>query len=560
MGLNRVKVTDVRTKLSTEIETGKSLLESSYNSSIELIGDCNGKGACGKCKVKVMRGNDYALTPLEKELLSFTEIKGGYRLACKFYPKSDLLIETMETKEGKTKKSRIITIPYFLKDEILEENHGKMWEYGIAFDIGTTTILGMLWHLESGENICNITKSNPQSIYGSDVISRIVFAEESPDNFKELNAKTVNCLNEIIDEFIQVIEETEDTAHEINCRNFIKEVSVVGNTAMSHIFMGLDLSGLATSPFAPAFERGQTKVANELGLNLGACPVKVMSNIGGHVGSDITAGIVAEGICHGEYKNQTTLLIDIGTNGEIALSSGGKLAVCSTAAGPAFEGAAISKGMRALRGAIDEVYIKGDDIAISVIGGDDVEPIGICGSGIIDCIAVLVEGEIIDSTGKLKSREELELEGFSEKICARAKVSSGERQFRLSSTEEKDKEIVITQKDIREIQNAKAAIFAGVLCLLHNYQISISHIDKVLIAGTFGNYLKDTSLLSVGILPKVKKEIISFVGNSAGVGASLALLSKKISEKAEECAGKAEHIELASYTGFQDIYIKSMNF
>ena len=418
--------------------------------------------------------------------------------------------------------------------------------YGIAFDIGTTTVVGMLWNLHSNELVDVEAKTNYQSVYGADVISRIQFCNSNPSNLSIMQQKIIDCLNDILEELC--------VRNQIN-PEFIYDVTVVGNTTMSHLFLGVTPQSLARTPFAPVFCSAQNVQAKDLKLNV--CPqanVYLLPNIAGHVGSDIVGMILASELYK---KTGCHIAIDIGTNGEIVAIKDGQMVTCSTAAGPAFEGATIAQGMRAASGAIEAVEITSDHVSIKTI--DNQPAIGICGSGLIDIVAELLKSQIIDRTGRMLTSKEALEKGIHPALASRLKGSAPDTSFVLTSPSD---EIVvsITQQDIREVQLAKGAILAGIQTLMKTLDIQDEQIDSILIAGAFGNYIQKENALRMGLFPDISSEKIISIGNAAGAGSSMALLSDRIRELSSSIANNTQHIELSMNMDFQEFYIYAMNF
>ena len=387
---------------------------------------------------------------------------------------------------------------------------------------------------------------DPQGTWGADVISRIQYTIENEKGLEVLHKSVIKAINKAVEGFI------EGSAYEYQD---IKKYVVVGNTTMSHLFLGIDPRSLAVSPFKPQFEGPVTKKAKDLDLpgNEDA-ELRLVPNIAGHVGSDITAGLIATDILD---KDKGHLFIDIGTNGEIVFSGNGKIATCSTAAGPAFEGSSIAQGMRAASGAIERVDLSDEGVSIKVIG--DCKPIGICGSGIIDAIGEMVRTGVVDKTGKLLAPERLEKKGVAPKIIEN--VGKNEDGYYLTLYKDPEGEdIRITQKDVREIQLAKAAIKAGEETLMNAVGIGIDGLEKVSIAGAFGSYIRKESAVNCGLIPDIDHEKIFSIGNSAGIGASMALLSEAAYQETVRAAETIEHIELATRSDFQEKYMMAMRF
>lgn len=437
------------------------------------------------------------------------------------------------------RKSGMLAFP----EDFVPETDGE--GLGIAFDIGTTTIAGMLWDLKKGSLMAAQAVTNPQSYFGADVISRIAYCGGDPERLTEIRKRTIGGLNELTNKLCQSIGRSSRD---------ISAVAIAGNTTMSHIFAGKDPAGLAFSPFKPAFEGALELKASKCGLADGPnAGVFVMPGIAGHVGGDITAGILATRIL--TKPAETILFLDIGTNGEIVATDGVRTLACSTAAGPAFEGASISCGTRAIPGAIEKVNIIGDIVKVETV--DCLPAIGICGSGLIDALAAMLNAGLISNTGRLASSEEWPEKHPHSQLGPRLRNGKNGREFVLA-VDGDSKEVVITQKDIREVQLAKAAISTGISILLGKLQILPPEISKVVIAGAFGNFINVENAMRIGLLPAVDLNHVSFCGNAAGAGVSMALVSRKEKQRAKEIPGRIEHVELADEPGFQEEYLKAM--
>ena len=436
-------------------------------------------------------------------------------------------------------------------DEIIDLESGNTAKksYGIAFDIGTTTVAGYLIDLGSGEELSAIAKTNPQVIHGDDVISRIGFAQQPKGGLEKLQKEVVNTLNEII-------RETTQKAKIDKCN--IYEAVIVGNTCMHHLFLGLNPINLASSPYIPIIKESLSlKVKDIPGLSLNpAANIYMLPNISAFVGADILAGILSTSMWR---EDKTILFVDLGTNGEVVLGSKGEFWACSAAAGPAFEGSRISSGMRAAEGAIDKVKIDNKFITYKVI--EDGKVRGICGSGLIDLIAELLKLGLINKSGKFIDREEGNSE-LSEEIRKRIiKEQKGNKFLLVKGKEtENGKPIYLTQRDIREVQLAKAAIFAGIKILLKEVNIPLRDIQEIFLAGAFGNFIDKKSAVRIGLLPNLPLKKIESVGNAAGRGAEITLCSNKMREVSEEISKKVKYVELSSRPDFQEEFIKAMIF
>ncbi|MCR5034533.1 MAG: ASKHA domain-containing protein [Clostridia bacterium] len=432
----------------------------------------------------------------------------------------------------------------FLPDDFLPETDEQ--GYGIAFDIGTTTVVGMLWDIYSGTQVGAQAETNPQNEFGLDVISRITFAGENEGNLHLLHGKIINCLNQITDKLCKKFDVD---------KKAIIRATVCGNTTMSHLFAGYDPKSLARAPFSPAYTGTIFRKAGELGLQIQEdSTVMLFPNIAGHVGGDITAGILATRL---EDRDGKTLFIDIGTNGEIVYCEGGKMLTCSTAAGPAFEGASIYQGMRAAVGAIEKIRIENEDVLFKVIG--QVPPVGICGSGLIDAVSEMKKAGIINKTGRIASSEEYGRKHPGSLICERLRNGQAGREFVLVSMVNDD-DIIITQNDVREVQLAKAAMAAGIQLMMQKMGSKPEELEQIIVAGAFGSYIDKDSAIGIGLLPNIDRKRILSAGNTAGAGALMAAASSKEALRVQRIPGKLEHIELANEPDFQTVYLNAMSF
>ena len=500
-----------------------SVMECAAKVGVNIDGNCGGRGTCLKCRVRIRT----------------SEGAEKYELACLVKPEDRMTVIVPEVETAAKRKKKLVRLP---EGFIADNDEGL----GVSVDIGTTTVVVMLWDLETGEMLDIDAFTNPQGTWGADVISRIQYTIENEKGLEILHKSVIKAINKAVEGFIQ------GSAYDVDD---IKKYVVVGNTTMSHLFLGIDPRSLAVSPFKPQFEGPVVMSAKDLDLSCANdAELKLVPNIAGHVGSDITAGLIATDILS---KDKGHLFIDIGTNGEIVMSGKGKIATCSTAAGPAFEGSSISQGMRAAEGAIERIDLSDEGVSIKVIG--DCKPIGICGSGIIDAIGEMVRVGVVDKTGKLLAPERLSKKGVAPKIIEL--IGKNDDGYYLTLYKDPDGEdIRITQKDVREIQLAKAAIKAGEETLMNAVGISLDELEKVSIAGAFGSYIRKESAINCGLIPEIDHKKIFSIGNSAGIGASMALLSEEAFEETVKAAETIEHIELATRSDFQEKYMLAMRF
>ncbi|MGB5925085.1 MAG: ASKHA domain-containing protein [Dehalococcoidia bacterium] len=579
----------------------ESLLACARRLGVGISSICGGKGTCHSCKVQVISGTVSKPTPNELETFSRREIKEGWRLACQTYPASDckvavpaesmttpqrLQVEGLEVKvrpESPFRAYRLqlaapsLETPQADADRLLKAlnqqhklrctkvNIGalrtisdqlrswkwKSWavvrngeviailppksrQLGLAIDLGTTKVAGYLVDLGDGRTLAAKGVMNPQISYGEDIISRINRVVKSPDEGVQLQELAVDAINEL----------STDLCAEAGAKpEEIVEAVVVGNTAMHHLFLRLPVKQLALSPFVPAVSRALEVRAGELGLNIApGAYVHLLPNIAGFVGADHVSMLLATDAWQAK---KTTVALDIGTNTEVSLICNGKIAATSCASGPAFEGGHIKYGMRAATGAIERLRIDGDKIQYQTIDG--APPVGICGSGILDALAQLYLAKIIDEGGRIIDNRH------------RVRAYKGQREFILVSKEERKGKpaITITQHDVRELQLAKAAIRTGIQVLLETSGCSEAEIKQVIIAGAFGTYIDVASAVAIGMLPSLPLNRFRQVGNAAGMGAKLALISLKSRAKAQAVASRVSYIELASRPGFQPTFVQA---
>ncbi|MFW9866884.1 MAG: ASKHA domain-containing protein [Candidatus Thorarchaeota archaeon] len=574
---------------------GNTIFEAARKVGIPIVSYCGGQTSCGRCKVRIIDGNVSQINKNERNLLSEEEITSNYRLACAMRVFSDIKVEIppislaaiqrlgLLGKEPDIALDPIIT-KYDLKlqepslenplaaweniqnslsnkyglknlhpdisflqnlasnmgklnqdvsiivrnDEVIGINEPDQDLYGIAIDIGTTKLAIYLVDLQSGKNMIIKGAMNPQILFGEDIMSRITYAIENGN--EQLRKSLLEILNKIIQECTDNLEN-------------IVDVCIVGNTAMHHLFIGLPVKQLGRAPYIPAIRHSLDVKARDLGLNVAnGGYIHFLPNIAGFVGADHVAMLLASEL----YKTKKNVIgVDIGTNTEVALSMSGNITTLSCASGPAFEGARIKNGMRASKGAIEKVTIKNDKVELGVIG--DVDPVGICGSGIIDTVSQLRQNKIIDSRGRLQIHDLVRQCQNIKEFLLISKDSSGI-----------DQDIVFTQHDISEIQLAKAAIRTGINILLYECDISEREIDEVIVAGAFGTYINVESAIKIGMFPFIPIKKFKQVGNAAGTGAKLVLISKEQRSITELIANRAKYVELTIHPKFHHEFSHSL--
>lgn len=509
-----------------KIHKGATLFEAAGQVGIILNTACGGRGICGKCEVILHLGGEKVLAcqyRIERDLVITIPVSS------RFFEQK-ILAEGVETAGIQ---------PDIYEKYLKIQPEGQI--LGVAVDIGTTTVVAKLIDMTSGRCLATEAALNPQTQYGDDVVSRIAYAETDA-KLGELQKAINDCMNELISRLC------ENTS--INNQQ-IFEVCAVGNTTMNHIFTNLPIEQLGRAPYKAFSLDAKDTSPEESALQMNPSGnVHTVENIAGFVGSDITAVALAIDI---DTFEKMSLTVDIGTNGEIVLGTADKLYAASCAAGPAFEGARISCGSRAVDGAIEAVVVNEDDIDLDVIGNSP--PHSICGSGLIDAVAVLLNLGIVDSSGRFA--EAASLEGkLSAKILSRIIEQDGQPAFLLDDAQK----VVLTQADIRQVQLAKAAIRAGIILLERKLDIADSDIEQIFLAGAFGNYIRAESALRLKLLPNVPAERIRFVGNAASSGAQMILLSRQCREKAGQLARKIEYVEIAHQPDFQDVFTDCMAF
>lgn len=458
---------------------------------------CGGKGTCGKCRVKVLEGK---LEADSQHLAKLRELDLGtdWRLACRSSCQENLVLEVGQYHS-------------IIKADETTFDFTPRKGFGVAFDLGTTTLVGQLLDLQTGE-ILGVEKAlNPQKKFGSDLVSRLEAALAG--HYQEM----VDLIREKIGQMIRDMTGG-------RCEK-IQEISIVGNTVMQHFFCALDIRPLSFFPFESPDLAARVIKPEELGWNISCPNIRFHASIGSFVGSDILAGILATGM---HQKEAYTVLVDLGTNGELVVGNKKQLLCASTAAGPAFEGARISMGMQAVTGAISSVKAGEGDWKYSVIG--KVAPRGICGSGLIDVISLLLDAAKLGEFGE---------------------IQSGEDQVPLTGG------VVLTQKDIQEFQLGKSAIATGLEILMRRMGIGSEDIDRIYIAGGFGSYLNTSHVKRTGMLD-VDPEKMHQLGNSALIGAKMMLFTN--AGEVDRILSLTSHVNLESEPDFQDRYVEHLAF
>ncbi len=613
------KVVFMPSSRELSVEEGTSLLDAARSANVYVNSHCNGKSTCGKCKVRITEGAVTPVTLNEIKFISESDRELGYRLACTarvigdvtvfiagenirtskaslklFSKRSDVMNPAVKTYciELKSKKDtpgnsylgdikKHLYEKFGLKDPVcdisvlqtlagtLKKNENKItffvwmdkeiigilpaWDekcYGFALDVGTTTIALYLCDLKTGDVIASGSVTNPQVLFGTDVMSRIGYSADHPGaGVKRMQSELIHSVNSMIDRM---------TADNGLSADRIMDMTVVGNTVMHHIFLGIPPDHLGLWPFSPSVQESVNVRARDFGIHINpASFVHVLPVEAGFVGADNVGVLLSE---EPYNQNDISLIIDLGTNGEIVLGNREKLFSCSCATGPALEGAHIVCGMRASPGAIEKVRIHPGtfDVEYEVIGDDDPEskdagpakPVGICGSGIIDAAAYFFKTGLIGENG-----------AFNRKIeTPRLRTGkSGVEEFVIAWANETatKSDIVLTQKDIRQIQLAKGALHGGCRILMN--RLNISSLGKIVIAGAFGMHIDKESALAIGLFPECDPRNIVMAGNSAGHGAYLALVDTEKRKEADRIVKNVTHVELALEKDFQKEFMNALS-
>jgi uncharacterized 2Fe-2S/4Fe-4S cluster protein (DUF4445 family) len=586
-----------------QVERGTDLLEAAQTAGVRIISICGGVGSCDSCRIQKVSGeiSDHSL--IEQDIINPDELGSGIRLACQAEVLSDTTVyvppESLSSAqrlqvEGEEVefdadpavvsyelkvdppsltdlRSDISRIEQALLDgglphpefdlrvlrELPQLVRAQNWKgsivtrdrevvtflpsqttlLGLALDIGTTKLASYLVDLESGRTLAKLGAMNPQINYGEDVISRIAYAEANEGGAATLQGELAAAINTMVGEMCLAAEVERDQ---------IVDAVVVGNTAMHHLFVGLPVEQLGLAPYVPAVTRPIYVSASDLGLDLAPlAKVFFPPIIAGYVGADHVAMLLAAGVAR---SNKKILAVDIGTNTEISLSKHDGILSCSCASGPAFEGAHIQDGMRASAGAIERVQIIEGEVRTYTI--ENQPAVGLCGSGILDTVAVMFEAGAIQSSGRLqKGHKFVHGSGKDAHILIVPEVESGH-----------GRDIRVAGSDIHEIQLAKGAIRAGTDILLQEAGVQPLELDEIIVAGAFGTYLNLDSAIEIGMFPDLPRDRFRQVGNAAGAGARMLLGSKEKRQETERILQKTRYIELTTYEGFQDKFVTSMTF
>jgi uncharacterized 2Fe-2S/4Fe-4S cluster protein (DUF4445 family) len=610
------------TRRELSVAAGTSILKAAHDGGVDVTATCGGRGRCTSCRVKFVDGTIPPPTIMDEIQLGDDLVREGYRLSCQCAvtePITVLLAPPLEEQAfqilgagpgvgglgmridaGVAKElvkvslpreehhqtsdleqlaaavgvapedvgpSVLTGLPQALRDDpsgvtvttftpgsgtgmrrtviAVERGDTTAMKFGLAIDVGTTSVVTTLIELTSGEQLASVSSLNPQAVFGGDLMSRIAFAQFNPVNLRKLHTRIVGLLNQHVAEV---------------CRasgvlpKWIYKAVVVGNTCMHHLLLGIDPSHVGLAPYAPVMRHAAVLPARDVPLKIAPeGRVCLLPLVAGFVGADAVAVALATRLADSPALR---VAVDIGTNGEVLLGSRERLLACSAPAGPALEGAQIRHGMRGAQGAIDRVSVD-DDVHVHTIG--DAPALGICGSGLIDLLAGLLDTGVVDWTGliRVEARESL-----PPALRDRVGMRGEERVFIVLRSGEAGArgEIVLTQDDVRQVQLAKGAIASGITMLLHVAAVPLERVEELMLAGGFGNYLSISSAIRIGLIPALPPARVRYVGNAASLGAQLCLLSEAERARAETIAAGIEHVSLAAHPDFEQIFVDAMNF
>jgi uncharacterized 2Fe-2S/4Fe-4S cluster protein (DUF4445 family) len=590
------------------VPAGTTVFDAASWNGIAIDSTCGGHGTCKKCKVRVLNGS-VPVSSVDPRAFTIDELRHGWRLACRAEATEDLEIDVpplqtrpkaalvgvgrhvilrpsvqkryLELSEpsledqvsdvervvaavddlelrvhpgavralGRTLRAANYEVTAVICDDVLidvEPGDTTAERHAIAFDLGTTTVVANLLDLATGQPLAVRSMLNRQQPYGADVISRVSATMLDPDALEALQARAAETLNQLASE---VCEEAGID------RERVYEMVVCGNVTMTQIALGIDPEPLAMAPFTIATRRLPPVTAADFGVHLHPrAPAFTFPALGAYVGGDIVAGMLATGLTR---DRRVRLFIDVGTNSEIALGSQDRVVSTAAPAGPAFEAAQIKCGMRAAEGAIEGVRIEGDDLGLEVIG--DTDPVGMCGSGLVDAVAQLVGAGLLDHSGRFVPDEEA---AEAHPVLAKRLVKVGEeRVFVLAwRGDEPENAVYLSQRDVRELQFAKASIATGWSILMSQLGIAPEDVSQVLLAGSFGSYLSPASAVRIGLVPRLPLPRIVSAGNVAGEGAKMAALSLRERAAADAILDEVEYVELSGRADFNDMFIDQLAF
>jgi uncharacterized 2Fe-2S/4Fe-4S cluster protein (DUF4445 family) len=543
---------------AVSVADGTNLLAAARLAGVWIAAPCDGSGTCGKCRVKIPTTQRRHLQEGPHDWLTPAEHAEGWVLACQSTVHGDLQVEaapgtdeelkilsegqavaveldawmtkTFDAASGQTivqaGETRLLTEPGDTTQTL----------FGLAVDIGTTTLVVALVDLRDGREMAVASSLNPQARHAQDVLSRIKLGSQ-PEGLQLLQGELIAELNRLIREAAA------DAGVSVQQ---VYEAVFSGNTTMLHLATGTNPASLGKYPYRPALQGGESVRAADLGLAMAALgQVYLPPIMSAYVGADISSGILAARLA--ELRG-VTLFVDIGTNGEMVLAVNGQLTATSTAAGPAFEGMNIACGMRASRGAIEEVSLVGNDVAFKTIA--NAAPVGLCGSGLLDIVGELAAHGGVDRNGRFQTNGTLPDRAWKNHFG----LLDGRPVFRIADS------VYLSQKDVRQVQLAKAAVRAGIELMLRANGVTAAQVDRVLIAGSFGFHLRTASLLHLGLLPREFKDRVEFVGNTSKTGARAFLLNRRLREVLKQLVSQVRVLELANDPAFEKTFVQALAF
>ncbi len=607
-GAQRVRLRFLPDGNEVRVPSGTPIFDAASWNGIAIDSTCGGHGTCKKCKVRIVSG-EVPVGTVDPRAFTTDELREGWRLACRAGARSDLVIEVpplqtrpkaalagvgrhvilrpsvqkrhlvlseptledqrpdlqrvldglddlepytslelLRTLGGTLRKSYFDVTAVVCDQELIELEPGDTTarRFAIAFDLGTTTVVATLLDLDSGQPVAVRSMLNRQQPYGADVITRISATMMDELALGALRDRAHETLATLTDEVL-----TEAGVDPLE----VYEITVCGNVTMMQLALGIDPEPLSMAPFVVATHEFPPVHAHEFGVEIHPrAPAFVFPSLGAYVGGDIVAGMLATGLTR---DRRLRLFIDVGTNSEIALGSVDRVLATAAPAGPAFEAAQIRCGMRAAEGAIEGMKIDGDSLTLEVIG--DVEAVGMCGSGLVDAVAELVHCGLLDHSGRFIPDDEaaVRLPGLARRLT---KIGE-ERVFVLQwRGDDPAAAVFLSQRDVRELQFAKASIATGWNILLAELGVEADEITQVLLAGSFGAYLTPLSAVRIGLVPKLALPRIVSAGNVAGEGAKIAALSLRERAEAESILREVEYVELSGRADFNDLFIDQLAF
>jgi uncharacterized 2Fe-2S/4Fe-4S cluster protein (DUF4445 family) len=584
------------------VPEGTTVFNAAHWAGLPIESSCGGRGTCGKCSVQIRQG-EFPVTPADQRHLTEEQLGEGWRISCQAILRDEaefdvprlisnpkaatmgvnrfVLLEPnvwkgvveMERPTLEDARSHIRRVLDFLEEEgweaqvdpavygpladlmrdeetitavtvgdhfiAVEEGDTTEEMYGVALDIGTTTVVATQIDLRKGGAVAVSSSINKQASFGGDVIARMAHAMRGGDNVEQLRRAVVETVNALLQ---QVYNESGIG------RDRTYELVIVGNATMLHLLLGVRPDSIAVAPFTSTFLEPLNFRAKEVELDIHPQGrVQLFPSLGAYVGADLIGDAVATGLAREDTKR---LIVDVGTNGEILIGHAARIIGTAAPAGPAFEGAEILHGMRATDGAVEGIILSGDSIQLQIIGGNDLEPKGLCGSGLIDAVAQLRSVGLVGEGGAFLPPEEIAHHPLGDRMTEH----EGIRAFRFSEN------VLLTQKDIREMQFAKGAISTGVETAMIEIGWTVDDLDEVLLAGSFGSYINPESAKIIGLVPPVPVEKIKAIGNAASEGAKMALTSFREREVAFELPTWIEYLELSGVEDFNDRFIQNLGF